>query len=86
MNNEIDLDYISASSLMQILCSEYLTIENVVNFLEIKITDDISLAEAYIKKYDNKWDRAEGVDVTPLKESLKQLQINLEKLKKGELK
>jgi hypothetical protein len=77
--NDIDLQYIGAKTLTQNLaCCE--TLEDLKKELEWQLHSDFEKINGYIEKYDNKFDKAEGTNVEPLKEQLAKIQELLNKL------
>jgi hypothetical protein len=61
--NIIDLHYVSANTCQDFLC------KSLHDYIYDQLIGELGTIEGYINKYDNKWDRAEGVDVTPLIEA-----------------
>jgi hypothetical protein len=70
--SKIDLSYINADQLTQVLanCND---LEDLREVLLTWIQSDYSNAQGYIRKYDNKHDKLEGTDIDPLKTQLDRL-------------
>lgn len=84
--SRIDLSYIGANCLTQLLSAPGLTMEELV--LELRnLTDaDVARANGYVFKYDNVWDKSEGTHVDQLKYQLETIENNIAKLMRGDLK
>lgn len=79
--SKIDLNYIGSECyLTNLLASKDFTLMDLVVYVRDNISNDLSKAQGYIDKYDNKYDRLEGTDVSPLKDELKNIEDNLKRL------
>lgn len=86
--NNIDLNYINAKWLTLCLSRKLTpeTVNELVDIIDDLVSDDYSRAQGYIRKYDNKYDLAQGTNVGPLKEELRIYSINILLIKEALLK
>jgi hypothetical protein len=76
----IDLSYINADQLIQEM-ARCETLQDLGDALHGLIGSDLQNAYGYIRKYDNKYDIADGTDVSLLKEQVEAVKAILAKLK-----